>query len=149
MKKMSAKGALSGAAKNAAAPSASSAVSSTAAPIQAMQLLGRWTRMAQGSIAYGMGCSCCTGFDNVQVKDMEQHILDYLDSKYRASGSSALCALIAERANYRSGQSGSITELLRAVATQADKSIPAQDQLALLGDLSRSIDSLDELMRSG
>lgn len=148
MKKMSAKGALSGAAKRAAAPAASTA-SATAAPIQALQLLGRWTRMAQGSIAYGMGCSCCTGFDNVQVKDMEQHILDYLDSKYRSAGTQALCALIAERANYRTGQSGSITDLLRAIAMQADKSVAAEEQLALLGDLSKSIDSLDELMRSG
>src|SRR3972149_2521325 len=56
-----------------------------AAPIRAMQLLGRWTRLAQGHIAFGGGCSCCGEFGNLQVMDMEQHILDYLDTKYRAA----------------------------------------------------------------
>jgi len=105
--------------------------------------------MAQGQIGYGGGCSCCAGFDNVQVKDMEQHILDYLNSKYRAEGAQALCTLLAQRAGYRQAESGSITELLRAIATQADRSIPAEQQLSMLADLGRSIDSLDEMMRSG
>jgi hypothetical protein len=131
------------------AKAASSKSSASAAPIQALQLLGRWTRMAQGHIAYGMGCSCCADFGNVQVHDMEQHILDYLDSKYRSAGSQAVCRLLAERAGYKASQAGSIAELLRAIATQADKSIPAQEQLAVLADLGRSIDSLDEIVRGG
>jgi hypothetical protein len=105
--------------------------------------------MAQGQIGYGMGCSCCAGFDNVQVKDMEQHILDFLDSKYRAAGAQAVCALLAERAGYRQAESGSISELLRAIAMQADKSVPADEQLSMLADLGRSIDSLDEMTRTG
>jgi hypothetical protein len=147
MSKMASKGGLSRAVKTGA--SSGRATSDPAAPIQAMQLLGRWTRMAQGQIGYGGGCACCTGFDNVQVKDMEQHILDYLDSKYRAAGAQALCALIAQRAGYRQAESGSISELLRAIAMQSDKSVAAEEQLSLLADLGRSIDSLDELMRSG
>ena len=105
--------------------------------------------MAQGQIGYGGGCACCVGFDNVQVKDMEQHILDYLASKYRAAGAQGLCALLAERAGYRQSESGSISELLRAIATQADKSIPESEQLSMLADLGRSIESLDEMVRTG
>jgi len=144
MNRIASKGGLSKAARGGASKG-----SSSAAPIQAMQLLGRWTRMAQGQIGYGGGCSCCVGFDNVQVKDMEQHILDYLDSKYRTEGAQALCTLLAQRAGYRQAESGSITELLRAIAMQADRSVPAEQQLSMLADLGRSIDSLDEMMRSG
>ena len=145
MTKMMTKGGLSKAVK----PAAKRASSDTAAPIQAMQLLGRWTRMAQGQIGYGGGCSCCVGFDNIQVKDMEQHILDYLDSKYRASGAEKLRHLLGARAGYKQSESGSISELLRAIATQADPSVPSEEQLSLLADLARSIDSLDEMARSG
>lgn len=117
------------------------------APIKAMQLLGRWTRLAQGHIAFGMSCSCCTDLGSVQVQDMEQHVLDYLDGKYRAAGVESVCRLLSERAGHREGQSGSIAELLRALASQADGSIRTEDQLAVLADLERSIDSLDELLR--
>ncbi len=105
--------------------------------------------MAQGQIGYGGGCSCCVGFDNVQVKDMEQHILDYLDSKYRAAGSEKLRQLLSARAGYKPSEAGSISQLLHAIATQADPSVPAGEQLELLSDLGRSIDSLDEMARTG
>jgi hypothetical protein len=95
-----------------------------------------------------MSCACAGGdFGNVQVKDMEQHILDYLDTKYRAAGSEAVCRLLAERAGYRAGESGSIAELLKAMAAQAEASVPQQDQLSMLADLGRSLDSLDEMTR--
>lgn len=145
MSRMMTKGGLSKAVK----PAAKREPSATAAPIQAMQLLGRWTLMAQGQIGYGGGCSCCVGFDNIQIKDMEQHILDFLDSKYRASGAEKLRNLLAARAGYRQSESGSISELLRAIATQADPSVPAEEQLSLLADLGRSIESLDEMARTG
>jgi hypothetical protein len=119
----------------------------SAAPIQAMQLLGRWTRLAQGHIAFGGGCNCCGDFGNLQVKDMEQHILDYLDTKYRAAEVEGVGKLLADRAGYKSGESGSIAELLRAVAGQADMPLSPEQQLSLLADLERSIDSLDETMR--
>jgi hypothetical protein len=122
---------------------------SPAAPVRAMQLLGRWTRMAQGHIAFGGGCSCCGEFGNVQVKDMEQHILDYLETKYRAAGVEAVPRLLAERAGYRSSESGSIAELLRAIAGAADTGVSSDQLLGLLSDLERSIDSLDQMLRGG
>ncbi len=147
MNRMMSKGGLSKAVKRPGArPEDPSAI---AAPIHAMQLLGRWTRMAQGQIGYGGGCSCCVGFDNIQVKDMEQHILDYLDSKYRTAGAQSLRSLLGTRAGYRPGESGSIADLLRSIAMQEDKSVPAEEQLSLLADLERSIDSLDEMARTG
>ncbi len=142
---MMTRGGLSKAAKT----SAKRSEADTAAPIQAMLLLGRWTKMAQGQIGYGGGCSCCVGFDNIQVKDMEQHILDYLDSKYRGSGAEKLRQLLAARAGYRPSEAGSISQLLQAIAMQADPSVPAEQQLELLQDLGRSIDSLDEMARTG
>jgi hypothetical protein len=119
------------------------------APIRAMQLLGRWTRLAQGHIAFGGGCSCCGEFGNLQVKDMEQHILDYLDTKYRAAKVEGVSRLLAERAGYRAGESGSIAELLRAMAGPGEQPLAAAQQQDLLSDLERSIDSLDEMMRGG
>jgi hypothetical protein len=138
-----------GAAKRGAAKSGGPKKSVTAAPIQAMQLLGRWTRVAQGHIAYGSSCACCADFGNLQAQDMEQHILDYIDAKYRAAGAQRVCDLLAERAGYRHARSGSISELLRSLATQADKSVPEAQQLEVLADLGRSIESLDEAMRNG
>ena len=120
-----------------------------AAPIRAMQLLGRWTRLAQGHIAFGGGCSCCGELGNLQVQDMEQHILDYLDTKYRAANVEGVSRLLAERAGYRPGESGSIAELLRAVAGRGDMPLSSGQQLDMLADLERSIDSLDEMMRGG
>ncbi|MFH1044630.1 MAG: hypothetical protein V1796_06215 [Pseudomonadota bacterium] len=120
---------------------------SPSAALKAMQLLGRWTRVAQGHLAYGMSCSCCTDLGSVEVQDMEQHVLDYLDGKYRSAGVQSVCVLLSERAGYRPGEAGNIADLLRAIATQVDGPIKSEDQLALLADLERSIDSLDELMR--
>jgi hypothetical protein len=118
-----------------------------APPIKAMGLLGRWSRMALGHIAFGGGCNCCGEFGNLQVADMEQHILDYLDTKYRAAGVDGVGQLLAERAGYRSGAAGSIPDLLKAVAAQADIPLTQEQQASLLADLERSIDSLDEMLK--
>jgi hypothetical protein len=121
-----------------------------AAPVLAMQLLGKWTRVAQGHIAYGSSCNCCSAdFGNLQAKDMEQHILDYVDSKYRAAGEAAVSDLLVRSAGYRHGEAGSIAELLRAIATGGGKPVAEQHQVTMLEDIARSIDSLDEAMRSG
>ena len=131
----------------AATPAARAKAEAPSPAILAMQLLGRWTRMAQGHIAFGMGCSCCTEFGNVQVQDMEQHILDYLDTKYRAQEVEGVSALLTARAGYKPGESGSIAELLRAIAAQSEIPLKPAQQLSLLADLTRSIDSLDEMLQ--
>jgi hypothetical protein len=106
-------------AKKTAAPSAA---------FEATRLLGRWTKLAQGHVVFGSGCSCGVGFANLRLQDFEPQILDYLRAKHGFTGHTA------------------IADLLRAVALQG----PGKDagaQLALLADLARSLESFDELHR--
>jgi len=106
--------------------------------LEATRLLGKWTKLAQGHVMFGLGCSCGVGFGNLRLQDFEQQILDYLHAKHGAAA--------VERAGYREREAGSVTALLRAIATQGAVELPA-GQLALLADLERSIDSFDELHR--
>lgn len=102
----------------------------TAAPsaaFEATRLLGRWTKLAQGHVMFGSGCSCGVGFANLRLQDFEPQILDYLRAKHDITGHTA------------------IADLLRAVATQGGND--AASQIALLADLARSLDSFDELHR--
>jgi len=97
------------------------------AALEATRLLGRWTKLAQGHVMFGSGCSC-GGSVGVRLKDFEPQILDYLRAKHGDTGHTA------------------ITELLRAIATQ-DSGKESSAPLALLADLARSLDSFDELHR--
>jgi hypothetical protein len=108
------------------------------AAIEATRLLGKWTKLAQGHVIFGAGCSCGVGTGSVRLQDFEQQILDYLHAKHGAAA--------VERAGYREGEAGSVTALLRAIATQGAVEQPP-GQRALLADLGRSIDSFDELHR--
>ena len=87
---------------------------------------------------FGSGCACGVGFGNLRLQDFEQQILDYL---HEGHGAAAI-----EPAGYRERETGSVTALLRAIATQGTVEQSA-GQLALLADLERSIDSFDELHR--
>ena len=107
------------------------------AAFEATRLLGKWTKLAQGHVMFGAGCSCGVGV-GVRLQDFEPQILDYLHTRHGAAA--------VERAGYRQGEAGSVTALLRAIATQGTVEQPA-GQLALLADLERSIDSFDELHR--
>ena len=105
--------------------------------LEATRLLGKWTKLAQGHVMFGSGCSCGAGV-GVRLQDFEQQILDYLHARHGAAA--------VEHAGYRQGEAGSVTALLRAIATQGAVGQHA-DRLALLSDLERSIDSFDELHR--
>ena len=107
------------------------------AAVEATRLLGRWTKLAQGHVMFGSGCSCGVGV-GVRLQDFEQQILDHLHARHGAAA--------VERAGYRQGEAGNVAALLRAIATQAAVEQPA-GQLALLADLERTIDSFDELHR--
>jgi hypothetical protein len=98
------------------------------AALEATRLLGKWTKLAQGHVVFGSGCSCGVGFGNLRLQDFEPQILEYLRGKHGDSGHTA------------------ITELLRAIATQ-DSGKESSTRLALLSDLERSLDSFDELHR--
>ena len=106
-------------------PKISKRKSARDARFEAIQLLGKWTRLAQGHVLIGGNCSCGLGA-NLQIADFEQQILDYLGAKYPAAG-----------------KSGGIAALLREIATQPDG-----NSLALLSDLDRTLESFDELHRT-
>ena len=99
------------------------------ARIEAVQLLGKWTRLAQGHVLVGGGCSCGLVGANMRIEDFEQQIIDYLRGKHGA-------AVNSDR----------IATVLQSIAkpTSAD----AQKSLALLDDLNRTLESFDELHRT-
>ena len=74
---------------------------------------------------FGSGCSCGLGF-GLQLQDFEPHILDYLGKRHDI------------------GKVTSVPDLLRSIAKEGDGK---GERLALLADLSRSLDSFDELHR--
>jgi hypothetical protein len=98
------------------------------AALEATRLLGRWTKLAQGHVMFGSGCSCGVGFGNLRLQDFEQQILEFLHGRHGDSGHAT------------------VTELLRAIATQ-DSGKDSSARLALLADLARSLDSFEELHR--
>jgi len=43
--------------------------------VKALQLLGRWTRLAQGHLPLGAGCSCGAPAVSVRLTDLERDVL--------------------------------------------------------------------------
>jgi hypothetical protein len=104
------------------------------------KLLERWSELAQGHIATGGGCSCGGGgFGHLRTQDLEQDILDYLHGRYAAAD--AVVRLMQDKAGYRAGRSGSLQDLLRALANPAET--PPAETPALLADLARSFQSFE------
>ena len=101
--------------KKTAAPSAS---------VQALRLLGKWTRIAQGHVALASGCSCGVGMSNLRVLDFEEQILEFLQGRHGANA-----------------QAASVGDLLRALAQPGSAGKAA---LAVLADLERTIDSFEQ-----
>lgn len=114
-----------------------------AIPLRAMQLLGKWTRVAQGHLPMGMGCACAGGMEGVPASDLEVNILDYLHQKYGPT--SMVAKLMQEHAGYQESTAGRLADLLKAIAIQ-----PLRAELAqgLLNDLATTIDSF-EAMHAG
>src|SRR3954467_5602795 len=82
--------------------------------LRAINLAGKWARVAQGHVPLsGMACACGLGFVAIGVADFEQHLLDYLYSKHRDSPQSKF---VFAGSGYAEGASGSVTQLLRALA---------------------------------
>jgi hypothetical protein len=115
--------------------------------IEAAQLLGKWTSLAQGHVLMGGNCSCGMGAGSLQIAEFEQQILDYLDGKFAASGNTAVTQLLRERAGYARGKNGSLSALLRSITTDAAEAHAAQ-WLSLLDDLKRTLESFEEVHRA-
>lgn len=114
-----------------------------AIPLRAMQLLGKWTRVAQGHLPMGMGCACAGGMEGVPASDLEVNILDYLNQKYGAT--SVVAKLMQDHAGYQENMAGRLADLLKAIAVQPMVADMAQ---GLLDDLATTIDSF-EAMHAG
>ena len=91
-------------------------------PVQAMQLLGAWNRIAQGHVALSTGCSCGVGISNLRVQDFEQDILAFLRGRHGDAFAGTTLA-----------------ELLSGIARNNDPGARA-----LLADLQNSISSFEE-----
>jgi hypothetical protein len=94
------------------------------AAVDATRLLGKWTRLAQGHVMFGGGCSCGLGV-GLGLADFEPQILDYLRTKHGI------------------GEFSGVPDLLRSIVRDGEK--PGHP--ALLADLERSLDSFEELHR--
>ena len=116
------------------------------ARIEAVQLLGKWTSLAQGHILVGGNCSCGLAGGSLPIVEFEQQILDYLDGKYAGEGNTAVTQLLRAGARYERGSSGSVGELLRSIAAQPAGTEPGR-WLSLLDDLRRTLESFEELHR--
>ena len=88
--------------------------------VKALELLGRWTRLAQGHLPLGAGCSCGAPAVSIRAADLERDVLDYLAGRHGAARGAS-----------------SIAELLRK-----------QPEASLLDDLERSLASLEEFHRA-
>ena len=90
--------------------------------VKAVELLGRWTRLAQGHVPLGAGCSCGAPALTVRMADLERDVLDYVGIRYPAARSTS-----------------SIAALLRDMAAAPDEN--------LLADLERSLESFENMHR--
>jgi hypothetical protein len=84
---------------------------------RAVALLGRWTRLSQGHLPFGSGCSCGAPAVSIRLADLERDVLDYLAGRHASA-----CG------------APSIAELLRG-----------KPDASLLDDLERSLASFEEL----
>ena len=116
------------------------------ARIEAAQLLGKWTSLAQGHVLMGGNCSCGVGAGSLRIEEFEQQILDYLEGKLAASGNAAVTQALRERAGYERGKDGSLSALLRSITTDPAEAESGQ-WLAVLDDLARTLQSFEELHR--
>jgi hypothetical protein len=91
--------------------------------VRAATLLGRWTRLAQGHLPLGAGCSCGAAA-SVPVANFEQDLLDYLGQRFPAAS-----------------QAASVRDLLSGAARSP---LPPE----LLEGLERSIESFENVHRN-
>ena len=94
------------------------------AAVLAVRLLGRWTQLARQHLPLGAGCVCGAGLGGLKLGDIEQDLLAYLRERHGVESTSVaglLGLMIAER----------------------------KGQNAVLADIARTLDSFDELHRSG
>ena len=96
--------------------------------ILAIRSLGRWTELARRHVPAGAGCACGPGFAGLQLGDFEGQVLDYLRSRHRGVSATGVAELLGQLA-------------------KGESAMPEPEQEVLLGELSRTLDSFEELHR--
>ncbi|MCC6473437.1 MAG: hypothetical protein IT514_06795 [Burkholderiales bacterium] len=93
--------------------------------LEATRLLGRWSRISQ---RHGGGCSCCPGLGDVDMEEVERHLLKVLRPRHAMLAErDSLVEFLRECVARRSPAAGQ-TEPLRALFSEVRE---------LLGELER------------
>jgi hypothetical protein len=100
--------------------------------LAALRLLGRWSRLRRGHVAFPAGCSCGVANSGVQIEALEQSILDHLRRRF-GSGYDVL-------------PTEGLEELLRTLAA-GRTGLPARERTRMLREIGVVIDSFEEVHR--
>ncbi|MFM9884453.1 MAG: hypothetical protein ACKVQT_15610 [Burkholderiales bacterium] len=119
---------------------ASASTASTAIPLKALDLLGRWNRFVKGYKPYEPSCSCCMGMGIQSVDDLDLSLLCYLGEKY--TGDLVMGDILRMGAGYEMGQAGSVVRLLQAFAKRSIEA-PETAQRTMLDDIQSALDTAE------
>jgi hypothetical protein len=121
--------------------------------VRALALLGRWTRIVRGHLAFGAGCSCgFGGAISVTAADLESQLVEFL---WRRFGVDEAGRRWLASAGLSADGSGRIEAVLAALARQGDRRRKPEVGLdpprarALIDQLEESIDSFEQLHGRG
>ncbi len=113
---------------------------STAIPLKALDLLGRWNRFVKGFKPYEPSCSCCIGMGIETADDLDVSLLSYLGEKY--TGDLVMGDILRTGAGYEMGRAGSVAKLLQAFAKRA-LDAPESAQETVLEDIRIALDTAE------
>ncbi|MSQ19692.1 MAG: hypothetical protein EXR39_09070 [Betaproteobacteria bacterium] len=116
------------------------ASSSTAIPLQALELLGRWNRFVKGFKPYEPSCSCCVGMGIETADDLDVSLLSYLSEKY--IGDLVMGDILRTGAGYEMARAGSVVRLLQAFAKRT-LDAPESAQQTVLEDIRIALDTAE------
>src|SRR5436309_1401271 len=87
-----------------------------------------------------LGCSCGVSFDHLEMRHLEQDVLDYYLDKYSRAGATSLVRLLHSCAGSEQSAEGSMARLLDKIVDAAG--LHPNDAELLICDLTRTIGSL-------
>ncbi len=113
---------------------------STAIPLKAIELLGRWNRFVKGFKPYEPSCSCCVGMGIESADDLDLSLLCYLGEKY--TGDLVMGDILRMGAGYEMGRGGSVVRLLQAFAKRTIDA-PSTAQQTVLDDIQVALNTAE------
>ena len=113
---------------------------STAIPLKALELLGRWNRFVKAFKPYEPSCSCCMGMGIESADDLDLSLLCYLGEKY--TGDLVMGDILRAGAGYEMGREGSVVRLLQAFAKRTIEAAETT-QRTMLDDIQIALDTAE------